>query len=112
MTDTDWITVIALAIASMATAARAYLQSPRLTFMPNAPVLECLVYDLLAGAAGLRAWILYEGQRHASMSESFLAVALAAVAAIGLFKVLFYSRQSPAALEAAARERTALWPRL
>lgn len=112
MTDTDWITVAALAVACLATLARAYLQSPRLTFMPNAPVLECLVYDLLAGAAGLRAWIIYEDQRHATMSEGFLAVTLAAVAVIGLFKVLFYSRRTPAALEAAARERTALWPRL
>ena len=93
MTDLDWIACLALAIASMATMARAYLQSPRLPFAPNAPTLESIAYDLLAGAAGLRAWVIYEGHLHASMSEAFLAAAVAVIAVIGLCKVLIYARR-------------------
>lgn len=113
MTGFDWAAVAALTIAALATAARAWLQSPRLHFAPNAPTLECAAYDLFAGACGLRAWILYEGKLHATMSEAFLAVTLAVVAAIGLFKVLHYARPSVVAEapEPPAQDRGDPWPR-
>lgn len=93
MSELDWIACIALGVASVATFARSYLQSARLPFAPNAPLAECLAYDLLAGAAGLRAWVIYEGLLHATMSEALLAVTVAVTACFGLSKVVIYARR-------------------
>ncbi len=88
-----WISVAALAVACVATGARAYLQSPRLVRMPSAPTVECLLYDLLAAFCGLRAWVLYEGRSHAGFSETTVYVLLALTSVMGLAKVLIYARR-------------------
>lgn len=93
MTSFSVIAVAALAVVAFASGLRALLQTPRLPIAPNAPTAECLLYDLVAGFAALRAWVIFERQQPVGFTEMTLMVVWAAAAALGLAKVLIYARR-------------------
>lgn len=93
MTSFSLVAVAALSIVAFASGLRALLQTPRLPIAPNAPTLECALYDLIAGMAALRAWVIFERRQEIGFTEMSLMVVWAAAAALGLVKVLIYARR-------------------
>jgi len=92
MTTTfDLVTSVASFIVFVLVLLRTWLQNPRLRWSPSCSSIECLAYDLLACAAGLKGWVVFQGEVKATLNDAALAATLAIVCAFGTGKVLVYT---------------------
>jgi hypothetical protein len=83
-----WLASTGFFLAFLFTVIRTELGNPRLGWAPSSPYYERLVYDLMGCAAGLRGWMVFAGHVSPTPSEVALALTLAAVAGLGLVKIL------------------------
>lgn len=88
MSGIEWVAGGGYFLAFLFTIVRTEVLNPRLEWTPSAPYLERLAWDLLAASAGLRGWVVAQNVVQPSLSEIAVALSLAAVAGIGMCKVL------------------------
>ncbi|MBX3480074.1 MAG: hypothetical protein KF842_06715 [Caulobacter sp.] len=82
------LTAAAYFIAFSLIILRTLLQNPALSWGPSAPFYERLAFELLAAAAGIRGWLIFVDVLRPTATETALALTLAAVAAVGLWKLV------------------------